>query len=169
MPSSRSTESTAPAANICRGGMPPSTTLCVLPLPRAFRAGEDERHRSRGALRARVMPTPGTISAPLPIFVRLHRRWNRLHHNLRGVPTNSKLQGLRRLAPRDDKKAMTRKRKRNAERRQFPTAASVDAARVQRDALASRRSTAALAREIIRPRGSVSGQASCDLAGTPGP
>jgi hypothetical protein len=46
----------------------------------------------------------------------------------------------------------------------FTTSATVVAARVQRDALTFRRSTAALASGTVAPKGSASGHASWDLA-----
>jgi hypothetical protein len=63
------------------------------------------------------------------------------------------------------------RKKKEAERRKAQCHAPprLHAARVQRDAHAFRRSTAALARGTIHPQGSASGHASWDLAGAFGP
>ena len=106
---------------------PPPPCFACSPSP-ALRAGADKHHRSRGALAPEFCKRRSPDGA---------QRNPGTHRSLNSDP------GLR-SAP----SGLQNKGKRNAGRRMVTLSASTDAARVQRDALACRRSTAALARGL---------------------
>ncbi len=96
--------------------------------------------RSHDALRARVL---------LKHYRRVAQR--REAPCLRCVPSRLHCVGFASLYPPYEATKRKKKRKRNADRRVQPTSASCDAARVQRHALAYRRSTTALTVRAFGP------------------
>ena len=114
--------------------------------------GNDEiENRSRDAIRARVLSTPSQTHRAARGPVRL-----------RPVVGPAFVQIIR--------SERTKQKGSGTPKGACPTVRAERArSRIQRDALASRRSTAALARGTAHPQGSVSGHASWDSAGALGP
>ena len=140
----RRVESDAPSTTLppTRSALRRTQTLRSSQSERRRVAGADKRSRSRDAVsvRTRVMrQATANNFAAIPIFVRSPRRWiGRMHHDR-----------ARRTKERTEIKKEAERRKAQGQPPHLQ-----GAARVQRDAHAFRRSTAALAKGTIHPQGS---------------